>query len=439
MDIQERTASEMKRAALEMGKTTAQATRYIAEATINANKLLINLLRAVAQKGKTDIINGETTLDQLERCIEKGDFLTSVTISDEDVEFYKAEMQKENMAYVVLDMNNDDCKTIIYLNSDAERLKNVISLHHAKAGIMNEIAPEVFLNHIENKNIGVIRSLNDTEFELFREAAQEKNLIYSFYRKNNRITVLYDLKDKDNVNDALKIVSWNMTHKYSDYIVNRVILKRNARQNLADAIKGQKVFYAVNAKDVSNYLTITAEGLSYYKNNNKVLKISRSDKYFADKVREKFKGLQNHVVLSDSVFKQTVEKRELHARDLYDEYPDYVAEAIKKSNERLNNVIAKMSLDDENENPAQIFDDGVSYSNYAIYEDLSDTDRKELEEHIEKFIEHRHSIVNKEIPVKDRNLDNIIREAERNKTVSEPKSNQFENMWHNRKVEEIDI
>lgn len=435
MNIQEQTASEMKRATLDMGKTAAGAARGIVEGTVGTAvavvKLslhLISLLRARSRAEEID--GGETTLDKMQRNVEKGDFLTSVTIADEDIEFYKSAMQKEKMPYVVLDINNDDCKNIIYMNSDAEKLKNVISLHQARAGMVNEVAPEVFLRHIEDKNIGVIRNLSDTDFELFRKTAREKDLIFSFYRKNDRISVLYNLKDKSSINDVLNTVSWDMTGKYEFLIRNGLFVQRLARQEFTNAVEGRGEFYAVNAKDSGNYLTVTDEGLSYYKNNNKVFEITRTDKYFEDKAREKFKGLQSPVSLSKTEFETPSEERELIIQNRYNIFPDHIAEAVMKSREHLNNVIAKMSLDDENENPAQIFDDSVSYSDYAEYEKLSDSDREELEEHFERFSGYRRSFENKEIPVKDRKLDNIIREAERNKTVVNSKDERNNDIQH---------
>ncbi|MCH5209453.1 MAG: hypothetical protein J1F01_00665 [Oscillospiraceae bacterium] len=431
MNIQEQTASEIKRAALDMGKVAAGTARHITETTFNTSVLLINLLRTVAQNGKADVISGETTLDKMQGLVEKGDFLSSVAVADEDIEFYKSAMQKEKMAYVVLDVNNDDCKNIIYLNSDTEKLKNIISLHHARAGIMNEIEPTVFLRHIEDKNIGAIRNLNDTEFELFREIAQEKDLVFSFYRKDDRVTVLYNLQDKSIVSDTLNTMSWDMTDKHAASIRNKLIIKRSNRHELVNAIEGNEDFYAVNAKDSGNYLTITSEGLSYYKNNNEIVKISREDKYFADKAKEKFLGIQNPVLLSRAEFEARPVEREQTIQNRYNIYSDDIAEAVKKSHEHLNNVIAKMSLDDENENPSQIFDDSVSYSGYAWYEKLTDSEREELEaymeklsdseceeleSHIERFSEYRSKVEIKEIPVKDRILDNIIREAERSRT-----------------------
>lgn len=439
MNVQEQTASEIKRTALDMGKVAAGTARNVTETTFNASMLLINLIRTVAKNGRTDVINGETTLDKLQSSVENGDYITSVAVADEDIEFYKSAMKKENMAYVVLDINNDDCKTVVFLHSDAEKMKNVISLHHAKAGIVNEIEPGVFLRHIEDKNIGAIRSLNDTEFELFRETAREKDLTFSFYRKDNRITVLYNLQDKSLVNDTLNTVSWDMTGKHAEAIKDRLIMNRAKRRELTNAIEGHDDLYAINAKDSGNYLTITAEGLSYYKNNNKVLEIPRTDKYFADKVREKFKGLQQSVILSKTEFETPAEEREQIILTRNSMYSAAVTEAIKEDRERLNNVIAKMSLDDENENPAQIFDDSISYSNYAEFEKLSDTDREEIEEHIEKFTEYRYKIDVKEIPVKDRNLDNIIRESERSKTDANSKDNRRGDIQHEYEHKEIEI
>lgn len=444
MNIQEETAQEVKRAALDIGKTGAEAARKIVEGTTGtttaAIKLSLHLINLLRAKNRTvEIEGGEVTLDKMHSLVEKGDFLTSVTIADEDIEFYKSAMQKEKMAYVVLDVNNDDCKNIIYLNSDAEKLKNVISLHHARAGIANEIIPDVFLRHVEDKNIGVVRSLTDTEFELFRETAREKDLIFSFYRKNNRITVLYNLQDKPVLNDILNVVSWDLTGKYASAITDRLSIQHFIRREFTNAIETHGDFYAVNAKNSGNYLTLTSDGLAYYKNDNKVVEILRTDKNFVNKAREKFKALQNPVVLSKTEFKTPIEERELITKNRYNIYSDYTAEAIRKSREYLNNVIAKMSLDNENENPAQIFDDSISYSNYAEYEKLSDTDREELEEHIKRFSKHRHSFENKEIPVKDRKLDNIIREAERSKTNINSEEIQRSSIQREHDSEEHDI
>lgn len=444
MDIQEQTASEIKRTALDMGKTGAGAARKIVEGTVGttaaAVKLSLHLISFLRAKNSTaEIDGGEITLDKMQSRIEKGDFMTSVTVADEDIEFYKSAMQKEKMAYVVLDVNNDDCKNIIYLNSDTEKLKNVIALHHARAGITNEVEPDLFLRHIEDKNIGAVRNLTDTEFELFRETAREKDLTFSFYRKDDRVTVLYNLKDTSMLNDILNVVSWDLTGKYASTIADKLSIQQFMRRELTNAIKERGDFYAVNAKNSGNYLTLTQEGLAYYKNDNKVVEIPRTDKNFASKAREKFKALQNPVVLSKTEFKTPIEERELIMQNRYNIYSAYTAEAIKKSHEHLNNVISKMSLDDENENPAQVFDDSISYSNYAEYEKLSDTDREELEQHIKNFSEHRCNIDVKEIPVKDRVLDNIIREAERSKTNSNSKDERHNDIQHEYENEDLEI
>lgn len=294
-------------------------------------------------------------------------------------------------------------------------MENIISLCHAKAGLIHEIEPDLFIRHCKAKNIGMVHDISDTDFELFRHKARETELVYSFYEKDGRITLLYEPQDKDTMKDILDAVAWDISGKYGGHLVDGLMLRRAVNREFENAIAVGGEFYAVNARNNSNYITITDTGLAYYKNDSIVAYIDRSDKFFADKARDMFKGLQNSVNLSRHEFELSDEKRNLIIKSRGDIYSDEIAKDIEKSRERLRNVIHKMSLDDENDNPSQVFDDAVSYSNYAGYEELSDIDREEMKEQLKKFYEKRKSYKHNEIPIKNRSLDNIIQNAEKQK------------------------
>lgn len=424
MDIHEQVASEAEKAALELGKTAVKTSRELAETSVGiANGIisLINALRLLIKNKRVDLEMGEKTLDKIEELVTKGDYLSELKVPDKDIGFFKKSMQKEGMVYAVLDENINAHKKIIFMHSDTKKMENIISLCHAKAGLIHEIEPDLFIRHCKAKNIGMVHDISDTDFELFRHKARETELVYSFYEKDGRITLLYNPKDKDIIGGTLDEVALDMSGKHSKCIINDMTLRHSMNRDFENALAGRGEFYAVNARNNSNYITITAAGLAYYKNNSIVAHIDRSDKFFADKARDTFKGLQNSVNLSRHEFELSDEKRNLIIKSRGDIYDEIASKDIEKSRERLRNVIHKMSLDDENDNPSQVFDDAVSYSNYAGYEELSDIDREEMKEQFEKFYNKRKTYNYKEIPVKNRSLDNIIQNAEKQKDNSNSK------------------
>lgn len=418
MDIHEQVASEAEKAALELGKTAVTATRGVAQTAVSVGSGVISLLDLLIKYIKNEHINieaGEQTLEKMKTLIKDGDYLSNLKIADKNIEFFKKAMKNEDMAYVVLDENIDTYKTVLFMHSDSKKMENIINLHRAKSGLTHEVEPDTFIRHCKAEDIGIVRNISDTEFELFRDKTKETELVYSFYEKNGKITLLYEPTDKDLVQSTLDEIALDMSGKYADYITENLIFNRSANREFENAIAGRGEFYAVNLKDSGNYITVTDAGLSYYKNDSIVSSIVRSDRYFADKARDTFRGLQNAVSLSKYEFERPDEERHLIIESRRRIYSDEITKNIEKSRDRLRNVIRKMSLDDENDNPSQVFDDAVSYSNYAGYEEMSDIDREEMKEQFKKFYNKRKTYEYKEVTAKNRSLDNIIRNAEKQK------------------------
>lgn len=415
MDIHEQTASEVKRAALDLGKTTVSTAHDIAEGVIAVSITLIDALINMKKNKHVDIEAGEHTLEKMKQSLVNGDYLANIKIPDKDINFFKDAMQKEGLAFAVLDENVDAYKTVLFMHSGAGKMENVINLYHAREGLIHEIEPDVFIRHATDKNIGTVFNIDTAEFELFRDRAKETELVYSFYEKGGKTVLLYEPKDKSLVNKMLDAVAWDMSGKYGKRLADGLILRRAANREFENAVSGCGEFFAVNAKNRDNYITVTDAGLAYCKNDSVVAHIDRSDKFFADKARDKFKGLQNPVSLSKHEFELPDEERGLIIKSRGNIYSDKIAKEIEKSRDRLKNIIRKMSLDDENDNPSQVFDDAVSYSDYAGYEEMSDIDREEMKEQFKKFYNKRKTYEYKEIPAKNRSLDNIIRNAEKQK------------------------
>lgn len=418
MDIHEQVASEVKGTALELGKAAVTATREISETAVATTETLVSLLNTLIQfikDKRVSVETGEQTLEKMKKLVKDGDYLSNLEVSDSNIEFFKKAMEKEGMAYVVLDQNVDTYKTILYMHSDTKKMENIINMHNARAGLVHEIEPDVFIRHTADENIGTVHNIDEAEFELFRDKAKDMELVYSFYEKGGKITLLYEPQDKDTIKDILDAVAWDISGKYGEHLVDGLILRRAVNREFENAVSGRNEFYAINAKNRGNYITITDSGLAYYKNDSIVAHIDRNDKFFANKARDTFKGLQNSVNLSKHEFELPDEECDLIVKSRGNIYSDEIAKDIEKSRERLRNVIRKMSLDDENDNPSQVFDDAVSYSNYAGYEEMSDIDREEMKEQFKKFYNKRKTYEYKEVPAKNRSLDNIIRNAEKQK------------------------
>lgn len=428
MDIQERAVEEFKDMSLKVTGTMVSSAKNIAETTTNASKLLIGFLIKLVQDGKVDIDgNGEITLDKMQKIVDKGESLTSVRVGDEDIEFFKDAMQKEGMLYAVLDINNDDCKNVIFLERDADKIKNVITVLQSHTGLRNELAPQVFLNHLNGSNVGIVENVSEIDMELFRQYARDEGLVYASYSKNGNINILCNSKDKKEINKILGKIGWDMTSKYAENIREHYKRKKTDRKLLNEVIEnGGEEYYVVDAKNNKNYVEISQRGLSYYKNGKKVFNMSRADEfYFVNRAHEKVESIANAVVLRKSEYECDDRKNIIKSKARV--YPDEIAEAIKKSHKHMTDVQRKMSLDDENNNPAQIFDDSIDFSDYANYEKLSDDDRERVEEAVKYDLKFGY----KDIALKRRNLDSIIMLAEKQKenSASVPLAKFFEKLF----------
>ena len=192
---------------------------------------------------------------------------------------------------------------------------------------------------------------------------------------------------------------------------------RNSIQlSLDDA---QRELFIVSASNPSNYIHITEQDFTQYKNGRSVHSTQRSRGDFAERCMAYCDGLEHPVVLAPDEF-----RTDLTVTDM-SRYPtmDFMAKGFEEAREteKLNDLIdlvsRKSGLDSEHDSGITLWDSSVSFSDFAADEAYSDAEaRRKAQEDYERLQDaskySQDHFTSEELDMDQKNLDFIIFRAE---------------------------
>ena len=343
------------------------------------------ILVAMINKQKEKGIPCDVTAKMLER-VENGETINNMLVAEEEVLELGSYFKNKGILYNVIESPGDDTKVFMYMSGDAEKAKDVIALWQAEKGLISELKPTLFLENFALDGVGTLSGLDRADLELFRDYAKKNNLVFTSMSTDDpeKYLIAYDPKDSAAVKKTMASVVWAFSGEDGARYKEQTVVYLKNRQKINRSLsEGEKEFYIVNGKSPEQYVFLTANDLTYYKNSKEILNVSRSSSDFLDRSLRVINGMAQPVILSRDEFELFKENGE-RDKEAVDEViagktiniPEIVAlrEWQEKQNRRLERIQTKMALDDENTGGFWIYDDSIGYATGAGYEEVEDLD-----------------------------------------------------------------
>lgn len=384
-------------------------------------------LIALINKQKENKEPTDITALMLKR-VEKGESINTMSVAEEDAEELNKCFQEKGVLYKVIDNLNDDTKFFMYMSDDSQKVIDIITLWQAEKGLISELNPELFLDNYAQAGVGTVSGLDKTDLEAFRSFAKANGLIYASTpaEDSDKNIIIYDPKDSKKLIKTMSSVLWAFSGENGKLLQNQMnTYLLNKQQINRTLLEPEKEFYIVSSTNPKNYVHLTANDLTYYKNSKEISNVVRSSPDFIEKGIRIFDGLSCPVLLTREEFEQFTEQGE-HKKEVVEKIvsekaktlPNYkdILEAQEKHNNKLELIQSKMALDEENTAGFWIYDEGISFADSGRYEDLEDIDEQtktDLEDAYKRAKRYKF------LQVENKSLEYLISKAERHR--SEPK------------------
>lgn len=376
MNIQEDVVRNLRNLSKEL------STMLLGKTDELTSKLLLLIYNNI-QKDKTLNSSGEKAIGEMLAAVQKGEKLKNIVVPDEDVESLKPFLNKCGALYAIVDMKKDDAKMVIFLEKHSEKIQDALTLLSADRGLVNEVAPELFLKNTTDKEIG-IASLDKTELELFRHHAKASGLVFGATVIDDKVKLLYTLEDKDKFYNILAKVSWDLTGEKGPLIRQQIEYRLKGRKEVNIAIEqAEKEYYIVSGNSPKNYVKITSQDYSYYKNNKEVTTISRTEPDCREAVFTKVQSLSEPVVLTKEEFEMDDKERQALIDSKTNVYPlgysafDEIEKKYKENDKTIDiaaisfsqfikETIETNGIDKEHAEAAQEYSDNIYKQEFGV-------------------------------------------------------------------------
>lgn len=396
-------------------------------------ELLVAMINKQKEKGEpTDI-----TAQMLARA-NKGESINNMLVAEEDVAELSSYFKAKGILFNIVENPNDDTKVFMYMSGDAQKALDVISLWQAEKGLISELNPDLFLENYALDSVGTLSGLDRADLEIFRDYAKKNKLIFTSVPTDvpDKYLIVYDPKDSATVKKTMDSTIWAFSGDEGARYKEQVVVFLKNRQKINRSLsEGEKEFYIVNGKSPEQYVFLTANDLTYFKNSKEILNVSRSSSDFMDRSLRVINGMAHPVILSRDEFELFNEAGELDKEavknvvlDKAKDFPDIdvLLQIQDKQNERLERIQSKMSLDDENTAGFWIYDDSIGFEGGASYEDVEDIDEQtkaDLAAAYKRAKEYKFYEVKE---VDNRSVDYYIAEAEKHRNAPRKEKNDHE-------------
>ncbi len=292
------------------------------------------------EKGK-----GEVPLRNMLDNIKQGDSLNTVVIPDEDYNRMKELLQVSGIKnFAFADLVKDDAKMLLFNTSETDCVRKTIEAYKAERGLINEFNIDSFLMLAQDHSVSAIDNISPVELELLRYNTRKEPLPYAIVSEGETFTIAYYNKDTDNLKKILNNVSAALTGPNSDMIREQVEYRIKGKKEIGIAFEeAKKEAFIVDKMNPSNYLQLTAEDITYYKNNKEITRIPRTEPGATEAAYQKLEGLTEPVVLTKNEFELSPAEKKAVLNSKTSFYP---------TESKIEEDIEKLNLDQVQENAA---------------------------------------------------------------------------------------
>lgn len=403
----------------EMGKKDVGGAA-IALAAKMRERLSNEELRSIVERG------GELSTPEMQNVVNKLGLKTfTVEVANEDAKDYEDLLRENRVLYAKFDRKDDDTIAFVYLAEDNSVIEKATQVLQAKRGMVTEVAADMYFNNLAPEKVKLYEGLDRVELELFRHYANSLGIVYTVLPQQNAqngFTLAYGADQHAKVKRAMLRVGWPLTGPNGALVRKQIEYRIEGRSaiNLAADTAGKELF-VINKERPDEFVHITADDFSVYKNSKKIKSVTRVD------AREDFSvhccaacdAVRNAVVLTAEEYNPGLTVKDLEDRQTTDLFPDNFNEYFEmdRQNSLINLVMHKMTLDDDGSTPSHVFDPSVSYSEFSQYEEIFDQDERDAREYeFEHFKEASFYSQNHfeadEIELDRKSLDYVLAKAE---------------------------
>lgn len=384
-------------------------------------KTLSERAKERAELQKLLSVEGEITPAQMDLLADRlGENSSTLKVSDTDVEDYETLLRQNGIMYAKMGIKDDNAKMFIFLNRDNDKVLKLNEALKAKRGSLSEVRPDVYFNSLAPENVRLVDGLDPAELALFRKYSRFEELLYTAIKRGEKYALVFSAEDVKKANKVLLHVAWDLTGH------NGARNREQVEYHLAghdsvhlSALDAQRELYIVSNRDPGHYFHITAEDVAIYKQHKKVSSIPRSAPDFLEKCRTMADSMAGAVILNEQQYDPALTAEDLAhypTIDLHDPQYDILIE-METQNRLINLVAMKSGMDDEHNAHWGLWDPSVSYSEFAAYEYIMDSDEREARyaefEHFRAaafYGDDRFEV--QDVHLDERNVDYIISKAE---------------------------
>ena len=287
------------------------------EASGNVGEAFLQVLIAIHNKNKEkNEYKGisDVPLKELLKAVRKGDNLMTLSVYDEDAKEFKDILEKTGISkFTMCDLTTDDRKILLFAQSDLEQVKKALSIFYAERGIMSEMEPDAFFTGSKDHNLSMVTGLDDVELEIIRYHSRTEPFPYTVVDTAEGISLLFREEDRKKIDSMLNKVSFALSGEQGPIVRQQVEIKLKGRQEVNIALEeAERESYIIDKKNPQNYIAVTAEDFTYYKNNKNIESIPRTEKGAPEAVYTRIESLTEPVVISKNEFALSgPEKRKL--------------------------------------------------------------------------------------------------------------------------------
>ena len=442
------------------------------------------LREALGQKKYDELINsaGQIPLGQMDELLEHCEINSkTIKIADENADRFEELLNKDKVLYAKVDLKEDNCKMFVFLDISLDSVNRAAKLMNAELGAVTELPPDLFIQTDVTSSLREVSGVSDVELELFRHYAKQKNdLFFTVLPGRNNNTLIINTSKPNAAKAAQRTmteVGWALTggiegergERVRKQVEYRIAGRTSILQSIDDA---QKELYIVNKNDPSQFIHISQDEFEIYKSNNllkRVSKLENNHEDFREECLAACERIPNAVVLTPKEIENGISKEMLSDRMTLDLFPDdfnelqehqmmddmiYLVqeglkdkrrrqEAMDKENARIRNVGDKMDLDNEGNSGISVWDESVSYSEFAQYEFLADEDqRRNREYQFEHFKDaafySKRNFETEDYKALDNDIDVIIANAEQKRRAREEAAVKMQDSMNKNNREERD-
>lgn len=367
---------------------------------------------------------GEATLKEFQKSLKAGEGFSSIRIEDGMTEDYLKFLNSEHVLYMALNDMENGTHCIVFRNRDLDKVNEIKNLAETKYYGKSEVDPKLFLKINEDNDIGYTGAeFSAEEVELIRHFMKDNSAVYSVVTDEKGASmVLFDPKDKAALQNAIYSADWILRGNFGPLVRKQLQYRIKGRQQVAlDLEDARKEFYVLSKNNPKNYMHVTEEEVTYYKNNKEIpgMTMKRDNANFLAHSWDLFEGISSPVVLQSAEFFENVYKRQevVSDRETLNMFPPemIVEEEMHKYNKLRDLVGYKMGLDNEHQGDWALYVDSVPYSEFYGREEMLDEDQGQTRDYekLQRSVKASGSQRGfNEMHLKDNSLDAIIERAQ---------------------------